>query len=434
MSQQGASRAFSRIKGFADLFPPESEAFSRMESCGRDIFSRYGFAELRTPLLEFTGLFQRSIGAETDVVQKEMYTFADRKGRSVTLRPEATAGVMRACIESGLADARSGAHRFFTMGPMFRYERPQKGRMRQFHQINCECLGTESPFADAELIAMLWRFRQALGIADLTLKLNSLGCAACRPAYMAALRDYLTRLDADALCEDCRRRVQSNPLRVLDCKQPGCRALTEGAPRLLDHNCPDCRRHFDTVLELLARENITPDIDHRLVRGLDYYCRTTFEVVSGRIGAQTAVAGGGRYDGLTAQLGGPDAPGVGFACGMERLALLLPARAPVAPDFFIVAPDETARAQAFALAEALRGLGLGGELEYGGGSFKSLMRKAAKSGARFCCIIGPDESAAGRVSIRSMQSGEQVTLPQADAPARLAALVAASPTTPNHNG
>uniref|UniRef100_UPI002631F8D8 histidine--tRNA ligase n=1 Tax=uncultured Desulfovibrio sp. TaxID=167968 RepID=UPI002631F8D8 len=297
MSQQGASRAFSRIKGFADLFPPESEAFSRMESCGRDIFSRYGFAELRTPLLEFTGLFQRSIGAETDVVQKEMYTFADRKGRSVTLRPEATAGVMRACIESGLADARSGAHRFFTMGPMFRYERPQKGRMRQFHQINCECLGTESPFADAELIAMLWRFLQALGIADLTLKLNSLGCAACRPAYMAALRDYLTRLDADALCEDCRRRVQSNPLRVLDCKQPGCRALTEGAPRLLDHNCPDCRRHFDTVLELLARENITPDIDHRLVRGLDYYCRTTFEVVSGGIGAQTAVAGGGRYDG-----------------------------------------------------------------------------------------------------------------------------------------
>ncbi|MDE5879575.1 MAG: histidine--tRNA ligase, partial [Desulfovibrio sp.] len=270
-------RGFSRIKGFADLFPPESSAFTRMEACGRDIFTRYGFAELRTPLLEFTGLFQRSIGAETDVVQKEMYTFPDRKGRSVTLRPEATAGVMRACIEAGLADGKAGAHRFFTMGPMFRYERPQKGRMRQFHQINCECLGTESPFADAELIAMLWRFLGALGIADLSLKLNSLGCTTCRPAYMQALRDYLAGVDQGALCEDCRRRAESNPLRVLDCKHEGCRRLTEQAPRLIDHNCPECRRHFDTVLELLAREGITPEIDHRLVRGLDYYCRTTFE-------------------------------------------------------------------------------------------------------------------------------------------------------------
>ncbi len=242
MSQQGASRAFSRIKGFADLFPPESEAFSRMESCGRDIFSRYGFAELRTPLLEFTGLFQRSIGAETDVVQKEMYTFADRKGRSVTLRPEATAGVMRACIESGLADARSGAHRFFTMGPMFRYERPQKGRMRQFHQINCECLGTESPFADAELIAMLWRFLQALGIADLTLKLNSLGCAACRPAYMAALRDYLTRLAA-AACRaiPCACWTASSPAAALSPKgRRACWTTTALTAAVISTRCWNC--------------------------------------------------------------------------------------------------------------------------------------------------------------------------------------------------
>ena len=428
------TRGTSRIKGFADLFPPESDAFTRMEACGRDIFTRYGFAELRTPLLEFTGLFQRSIGAETDVVQKEMYTFQDRKGRSVTLRPEATAGVMRACIEAGLADGRGGPHRFFTMGPMFRYERPQKGRMRQFHQINCECLGTESPFADAELIAMLCSFLSALGIADLTLKLNSLGCARCRPAYMEALREYLAGVDETALCEDCRRRRESNPLRVLDCKHEGCRKLTEGAPRLIDHNCPDCRRHFDTVLELLAKEGISPEIDHRLVRGLDYYCRTTFEVVSGNIGAQTAVAGGGRYDGLTAQLGGPDAPGVGFACGMERLALLLPPLAASAPDFFIVAPDEAGRVQGFALACALRRLGLSGELDYAGGSFKSLMRRAAKSGARYCCIIGPDEAAAGLVTLRGMAGGEQESLPQTAAPARLAALCAEAPTTQNHNG
>lgn len=428
------TRGLSRIKGFADLFPPESAAFTRMETCGRDIFTRYGFAELRTPLLEFTGLFQRSIGAETDVVQKEMYTFPDRKGRSVTLRPEATAGVMRACIEAGLADGRGGPHRFFTMGPMFRYERPQKGRMRQFHQINCECLGTDSPFADAELIAMLWSFLSSLGIADLTLKLNSLGCARCRPAYMEALRQYLANVDEAALCEDCRRRRESNPLRVLDCKHEGCRALTAGAPRLLDHNCPDCRAHFETVLELLAQQGIRPEIDHRLVRGLDYYCRTTFEVVSGHIGAQTAVAGGGRYDGLTAQLGGPDAPGVGFACGMERLALLLPEVAPAVPDFCIVAPDETGRVRGFALAEALRGLGLAGELEYSGGSFKSLMRKAAKSGARYCCIIGPDEAAAGLVTLRGMAGGEQETLPQAEAPARLAELCAATHTLKNNNG
>lgn len=428
------ARGLGRIKGFADLFPPESTAFTRMETVGRDIFTRYGFAELRTPLLEFTGLFQRSIGAETDVVQKEMYTFADRKGRSVSLRPEATAGVMRALIEAGLADGRGGPQRFFTFGPMFRYERPQKGRMRQFHQINCECLGTESPLADAELIAMLWSFLGALGIGDLTLKLNSLGCAQCRPAYLETLRNYLAGVPENALCEDCRRRRESNPLRVLDCKQEGCRSLTDHAPRLLDHNCPDCRRHFDTVLALLAKEGLEPVIDHRLVRGLDYYCRTTFEVVSGHIGAQTAVAGGGRYDGLTAQLGGPDAPGVGFACGMERLALLLPEVTASAPDFFIVAPDEAGRVQGFALAWSCRRLGLSGELEYAGGSFKSLMRKAARSGARYCCIIGQDEAAAGLVTLRGMADGAQETVPQAQAPARLAALCAALPTTQNHNG
>ncbi|WP_297824926.1 histidine--tRNA ligase [uncultured Desulfovibrio sp.] len=406
--------SIARIKGFADMLPPRSDQFTRMENCARDIFSRYGFVELRTPLLEFTELFQRSIGEETDVVQKEMYTFPDRKGRSLTLRPEATAGVMRAYIEAGLAN-REAVSRLFTTGPMFRYERPQKGRMRQFHQINCECLGSQSPLADAELIIMLMRFLRALGLGELTLKLNSLGCAECRPRFKEALLNYLRGVDRHALCPDCARRVESNPLRVLDCKQPGCRALTDNAPRLADYNCPDCKAHFETVLSMLRAEELPLELDHRLVRGLDYYCRTTFEVVSGSIGAQSAVAGGGRYDGLIRSLGGPDAPGVGFACGMERLALLLGDSAEQRPDFYLLGMEEGGRMQAFALAQKLRAAGLRGEMNFSAGGFKSLMRQAGKSGARCCLIIGPDEVARGDVSIKHLDSGEQRSLPQADA-------------------
>ena len=343
-----------------------------------------------------------------------MYTFPDRKGRSLTLRPEATAGVMRAYIEAGLAN-RESVSRLFTTGPMFRYERPQKGRMRQFHQINCECLGSQSPLADAELIIMLMRFLRALGLGELTLKLNSLGCAECRPRFKEALLEYLQGVDRNALCPDCARRVESNPLRVLDCKQPGCRALTDNAPKLLDYNCPECKAHFETVLAMLRAEDLPLELDHRLVRGLDYYCRTTFEVVSGSIGAQSAVAGGGRYDGLIKSLGGPDVPGVGFACGMERLALLLGDGAEQRPDFYLLGMEEAGRAQAFALAQKLRAAGLRGEMNFSAGGFKSLMRQAGKSGARYCLIIGPDEAAKGDVSIKHLDSGEQRSLPQADA-------------------
>lgn len=408
------NRAYKRIKGFADMFAPQSDQFTRMEACARDIFGRYGFEELRTPLLEYTELFQRSIGEQTDVVQKEMYTFPDRKGRMLTLRPEATAGVMRACIESGLV-RREAVSRLFTTGPMFRYERPQTGRMRQFHQINCECLGSSSPLADAELIVMLMRFLRALGLEEPSLKINSLGCARCRPQFRKALLDFLAGIDRAALCEDCARRVDSNPLRVLDCKQPGCRELTQNAPLLLEHNCPDCKSHFQIVLEALEAEGLPLELDHRLVRGLDYYCRTTFEVVSGKIGAQTAVAGGGRYDGLVQALGGPDVPGVGFACGMERLALLLGEGPAVPMDFYLFAPDAVGQRQAFALAQKLRAAGLRGELNYSQASFKSLMRQAGKSGARHCLIIGQDESLAASVTIRHMESGQQQTMPQAEA-------------------
>ena len=406
--------SIARIKGFADMFPPDSDIFTRMENTGRDIFSRYGFVELRTPIVEFTELFQRSIGEETDVVQKEMYTFPDRKGRSLTLRPEATAGVMRAYIESGLAN-REPVSRLFTTGPMFRYERPQKGRMRQFHQINCECLGSHSPYADADLISMLLRFLDALGLKDLTLKVNSLGCAECRPKFKEALLAYLQTVDSAALCPDCARRVNTNPLRVLDCKQPGCRAITDAAPKLLDYNCPDCRAHFDTVLGLLGAENLAYELDHRLVRGLDYYCRTTFEVVSGSIGAQAAVAGGGRYDGLVKSLGGPDTPGVGFAAGMERLALMMGEGNANPADFYLVAMDAQSRTQGYALAQNLRGAGLRGEMNFSEGGFKSLMRQAGKSGARYCLIMGPDEAAQNTVVIKNLESGEQTAVPQSEA-------------------
>ena len=407
------SRSYSRIKGFADMFPPQSNNFTRMENCAREIFRRYGFVELRTPLLEFTDLFQRSIGEQTDVVQKEMYTFPDRKGRMLTLRPEATAGVMRAYIEAGLVN-REAVSRLFTTGPMFRYERPQAGRMRQFHQINCECLGSYSPLADAELIIMLMSFLQTLGVDEPSLKINSLGCSSCRPLFRQALTDFLNKINRSALCEDCARRADSNPLRILDCKQQGCRDLTKDAPLLLEYNCPDCREHFQAVLDALKGEKLSYEIDHRLVRGLDYYCRTTFEVVSGRIGAQTAVAGGGRYDGLVKSLGGPDVPGVGFACGMERLALLLGENNNNKPDFYILALDELARRQAFTLAQCLRGAGFTGEMNFTAASFKSQMRQAGKSGARFCLIIGPDEAAQAHVAVKILESGEQQAMPQAD--------------------
>lgn len=403
--------SIARIKGFADMFPPDSDQFTRIENTARQVFGRYGFVELRTPLLEFTELFCRSIGEETDVVQKEMYTFPDRKGRSLTLRPEATAGVMRAYIESGLTN-REPVSRLFTTGPMFRYERPQKGRMRQFHQINCECLGSHSPMADAELVSMLLRFLSDLGLTDLTLKMNSLGCSECRPKFKQALLEYLAGVDRDALCPDCARRVETNPLRVLDCKQPGCRAITDNAPKLIDYNCPECRAHFDTVLELLQGQALAFELDHRLVRGLDYYCRTTFEVVSGSIGAQAAVAGGGRYDGLVKSLGGPDVPGVGFACGMERLALMMGEGSGAAADFYLVAMDAQSRAQGWQLAQKLRDAGLTGEMNFSEAGFKSLMRQAGKSGAKYCLIIGPDEAAQGTVVVKNLESGEQSAVPQ----------------------
>lgn len=395
----------SRINGFADMFEPDSTAFTFMEERCRSIFPTWGFHEIRTPILEYTDLFARSIGTETDVVQKEMYTFPDAHGKLQSLRPEATAGIMRAYI----ADARHAKEqvsRLYTFGPMFRCERPQKGRMRQFHQIDCELLGSASPLADAEVLSLLVQFVQAIGIGGLSLRLNSLGCSSCRPKFREAMVDYFGRYENE-LCDDCRRRLHTNPLRVLDCKKDHTQPFMAEAPRLLDYNCPDCRAHYETVTGLLADAGIEYVQDDCLVRGLDYYCRTTFELQSDAIGAQTAVAGGGRYDGLIRMLGGPDVPGVGFACGMERLALLMKAPELSRPDFYTVGLDAACAPMAFAVSRGLRLEGFRGELNYAAPSMKSAMRQAGKSGARFALIIGGDEMARGVVAVKDMDRGSQ---------------------------
>lgn len=401
------------IKGFADLFSPLSDLYTYMEDVARRVFGAYGYNELRTPIMEHTELFQRSIGTETDVVQKEMYTFEDRKGRSLTLRPEATAGIMRAYIEHN-CHAREGVSKFFTYGPMFRYERPQKGRMRQFHQLNCECLGAPEPQVDAEVLLMLMYFLHELGLDSLQPELNTLGCRECRPGYRAVLMAFLERIDPETLCEDCRRRLNTNPMRVLDCKVPSCKEQTKDAPQIREHVCQNCADHFNTVLSVLDKRHMSYTLNPRLVRGLDYYSRTTFEVVSTTIGSQGSVAGGGRYDGLVEQLGGEDVPGIGFACGMERLAMMLQDKLEAdklpRPDFYFAVLDPGAADTALLAAQTLREARLKGEMSFESKSLKSQMRQASRNRAEYCLIMGTEELASQNVLVKHMDSGEQVPI------------------------
>lgn len=400
------SNIITSIKGFTDLFQPESSIFLHMEHTARAIFSLYNYEELRLPLLERTELFSRSIGLETDIVQKEMYTFLDHKNRSLTLRPEATAGIIRAYIENKKY-MQEPVSKFLSMGPMFRYERPQKGRMRQFHQINCECLGVTDSYVDAEQIVMLMQFLATLDIKDVRLEVNSLGCIVCRPVYKDILQKWLSQLESSALCDDCHRRKEINPLRVLDCKVPLCQERTKQAPHFLEYQCKACLTQFSTVTMLLDLEDIVYTINHQLVRGLDYYTRTTFEVISSAIGAQGAIAGGGRYDGLVAQLGGPDIPGVGFACGMERLALLIPQKEIPRPDFMITSFDIEGKDKAFSISLQLRKAGFSGEMLFSLGSMRSIMRHANRTKVRYCLLLGPDELALASISIKNMDTGSQ---------------------------
>ncbi len=406
--------ALQALKGFKDVLPGESEKWAFLEQTARKIFQNYGYAEIKTPILEKTELFARTIGAATDIVEKEMYTFADRSGDSLTLRPEATASVLRAFIEHHL-HTRQPLQKLFSIGPMFRHERPQKGRLRQFHQINAECLGSSSPYTDAEIILLLIRILKAVGLADIRLRLNSLGCPTCRPSFAAALQDFFVDRQG-SFCEDCRRRITTNPLRVFDCKVERCQELLREAPTIPDFCCPACRDHFDRVQELLSPWEIPIVLDPRLVRGLDYYCRTTFEVSAVHLGAQDAVAGGGRYDGLLKTLGGPDLPAIGFAIGVERAALLLGEDPPweTDPFVFFAALGEDARRRAFQWVQSLREQGVPAEMEPEEKSLKSQFRRADKLRVPLVVITGSEELEKGRATVRIMENKTQEEVPLAD--------------------
>jgi len=403
--------SITAIKGFNDILPGEVEIWQRIEETARRVFSLHGFAEIRIPILEKTELFARSIGDATDIVEKEMYSFVDKGDNRVTLRPEGTAGVMRAFIEHKL-HAVDAVTKLYYMGPMFRYERPQKGRYRQFHQIGAEVIGVADPMVDAQTLVMLTQFFGELGLHEPRLMINSLGCPDCRPSYRETLVSFLSSR-VDRLCDDCRRRIATNPLRALDCKVEGCREATVDAPAMVDHLCLSCAEHFDGVRRYLDLSRTPYGVDRRMVRGLDYYTRTTFELVTSLLGAQSAVAAGGRYDRLVADLGGPQLPGIGFAMGVERVALLLshtPARAH-RPALFIAALGEEARMRGFALMTALQGRGLFVAVDYEGKSLKSQMRRADKYEAPFVLIIGETELERGEGILKRMATGEQKTIP-----------------------
>lgn len=402
--------AITAIKGFNDILPGEVEKWQYIEETARQVFKRYGFSEIRVPILEKTELFARSIGDATDIVEKEMYSFVDKGENRVTLRPEGTAGVMRAFIEQKLY-AADPVCKLYYMGPMFRYERPQKGRYRQFHQIGAEVTGVSDPKVDAQVLTMLSHFFAELGINEPSLEINSLGCPDCRPSYRDLLKNFLQQKIAD-LCEDCRRRIDANPLRALDCKVPGCKQATTDAPSMLEHLCDPCSQHFDATRNYLDIAGTGYRVNSRMVRGLDYYTRTTFELVTGLLGSQSAVAAGGRYDGLIADLGGPAIPGIGFAMGVERVALLLDSsRFGSTPDLFIVALGSPSQGKAFSLMCRLQQLGFSVEIDYEGKSMKSQMRRADKLSCRYTLIIGEDELASDSAPLKAMATGSQVEIP-----------------------
>ncbi len=400
------------IRGFKDILPSEIELWQLIEKNTADIFENFGFREIRIPIMERTELFARSIGESTDIVEKEMYTFADRKGDLLTLRPEATASVVRAYIQHKMY-APDPVHKLYTIGPMFRRERPQKGRYRQFYQINAEVFGVAAPYVDAQLIIMLTVLFDRLKIDDIKAHVNSLGCPECRPGFKKVLDAFISG-KTDQLCTDCRRRKDRNPLRVLDCKVPTCRAAMADAPELIDHLCDACRDHFNTVLELLDRQGVPYKIDKRLVRGLDYYTRTTFEIQTGSLGAQSAIAGGGRYDHLVSELGGPDIPAIGFAIGFDRLAEVALGKNPPAnngPQVYIAALGEESRRLAFEWSCDLNRAGIYTDMAFADKSLKSQMKRANRLNASYVMIVGESELAQDEVILRDMATKNQQSLP-----------------------
>ncbi len=399
------------IRGFKDILPGEVEKWQYVEGEARRVFGLFGFSEFRIPLLERTELFSRSIGEATDIVGKEMYTFLDRDGDSITLRPEATASIMRAYLEHGL-NLKDPVGKYYFIGPMFRHERPQKGRYRQFHQIDAEILGVQDAQADAEILVMLMRYLEGLGIGKLSLQINSLGCPACRLPYKSEIQKFL-QSKRESLCDDCQRRLETNPLRIFDCKKEECQAALTKAPVVLDYLCPDCRNHFERVKALLDDFRLSYSINPRMVRGLDYYTRTAFEVVTGELGAQNAVCGGGRYDGLAEEIGGPPIPAIGFAIGVERLVLLLTEKKSFSrhPEVFLATLGKKAQRRGFSLAQELRNNGFWAEFDYEGKSLKSQMRKADKMKSPYVIILGEEELQKNRVILRNMATKGQEEVP-----------------------
>jgi len=400
------------IRGFKDILPGEVELWQQIEKTARSLLEDFGFKEIRIPIMERTELFARSIGEDTDIVEKEMYTFPDRKGDLITLRPEATASVCRSYIQHKLY-ATDPVRKFYTIGPMFRRERPQKGRYRQFYQINAEIFGVDSPLVDVELIFILVTLFSKLSVSDVNAHINSLGCPECRPMFKAALSDFLTSLN-EKLCSDCVRRKDRNPLRVLDCKVPACRSAMTDAPSILDYSCPACDQHFETTKAALSALNVPFVVDKGLVRGLDYYTRTTFEIQTSALGAQNAIAGGGRYDGLIKALGGPDIPATGFAIGLDRLTEIAGSNSTdlvKTPDIFIAALGEKSGSLAFEWNCALCLEGVKAEMEFGDKSLKSQMKRAHRLGAKHVLIVGDNEIKEGKVILRDMETKDQVSIP-----------------------
>ncbi len=399
------------IRGFKDILPEDSLLFWKVESIAHEVFNSFGYREIRVPIVEKTDLFKRSIGETTDIVEKEMYTFADRDNEYITLRPEATASVIRAYIEHNMSSSEQ-ITKLFTIGPMFRRERPQKGRFRQFNQIDVEFFGEEKPQSDAEIIFMLMHFLTSTGLRNLELEINSLGCPDCRPLFSKAVINFLKGSEND-LCPDCQRRINTNPLRVFDCKVETCAATIANAPRILDFLCTDCENHFSQVQSFLHDLNTPFIINARMVRGLDYYTKTAFEVKTNALGAQNAVAGGGRYNSLVSDLGGPEVPGIGFAVGFERLIACLPEEGSnkFTTDLFIAALGPKAQKIAFSLTNDLRRAGVIAEMDYSDKSLKSQLKRADKLNSSFSLIFGDKEIDKKQVLLRNMQTKDQQAVP-----------------------
>lgn len=403
---------YPALRGMRDILPGEVSRWQRVERIAREVFERYGFREMRTPLLEATELFSRSVGGSTDIVRKEMYTMA-AGDESVTLRPENTASVVRAFVEHSLHRGIGAGfpERYYYIGPMFRYERPQKGRQRQFHQLGVEVLGADEPLCDAETIEMVEAFLDAVGVGERELRINSVGDAACRPAFREKLKAFLEP-KLPLLCGDCNRRYAENPLRVFDCKVEADREILAEAPTILEGLCDPCREHFDGVRRLLDGYAIPYVVDPRIVRGLDYYVRTVFEVVSSGLGAQNAILGGGRYDGLVEEIGGPKTPGFGFAMGIERLLLLVPEAEDDrrGADVLLVALGEAGFAHAVSMARRMRALGVGVAMALSERPMGAQMKRSEKLAARFAVFVGAKEIESGRFGVKDLATGEQVEL------------------------